>query len=121
MLRASFKQGFPVELKTTPSADVAPGEFVVIGDLVAVAHAPAKAGELAVFSAGRARYAVSADAGDVPAAIDAGKPIYLDGGATISGTTGIHIGHSIDAIPANAESFEIISAPNGTVALAGGA
>lgn len=117
MLRASFKQGFPVELKTVPAADVAAGELYVNGDLVAVAHAPAKAGELAVFSAGRARYDVTAEAGDVPAAIGAGKPIYLDG-ATLSGTTGVHVGYSIDEIPQGAESFTIVSAPNGTVAAA---
>ena len=117
MLRATFKQGFPVELKTTPAADVAAGEFHVIGDVVAVAHAPARADNLAVFSAGTARYSVTAEAGDVPAAIGAGKPIYLDGG-TISGTAGTHIGYSIDAIAQDAESFEIVSAPNGTVAVA---
>lgn len=115
MLRASFKQGFPVELKTTPAADVAAGDFHLVGDIVSVAHAPAKAGELAVFSAGPARYAVTAEAGDVPAPIGAGKPIYLNG-ATLSGTVGTHVGHSIDEIAQDAESFEIVSAPNGTVA-----
>ena len=115
MLSLIFKQGFPVEIYHTPAVDVAAGALVEIGDFVAVAHAPILSGDTnGVLSAGSARYKVSAETGDVPAAISAGDKIYLDDGKLLT-TAGVHVGWAPEDIPINAESFLIVVAPDGEV------
>ena len=114
-LSFNFSQGQPVEARIdSPASAAAAGSVVELGNLLSIAHAPISVGVAAVVSVGPARYRCHCATGDVSTSFAAGAPLYVLAGEFAA--TGKHFGFAPAAIAENATEFDVIFAPNGTVA-----
>jgi predicted RecA/RadA family phage recombinase len=73
MGQADLRSGSPIVVDYTPTAAVAAGDVVVVGDYPFIAHLAIAANKLGALAAGGAEYKVTANA-----AIAAGKKVYWD-------------------------------------------
>ena len=103
MAQATFSHGYPVMVPYTPTADVAAGDVIVVGDTPMVAHDNITAGRLGDLAVGGGVYRV-VSAG----AISAGTIVYWDdtnNKVTASGTGNKAFGIAIEAASAANETI----------------
>lgn len=105
-MEARFSYGKPKKIDYTPSANVAVGEIVAIGDQLGVAHRPIDAGVLGSLSIAGGVYSVTGDA-----AIAVGKKVYWNSSskkATETIGANKYLGDSVTACAGDGSSFEVL-------------
>lgn len=80
----TLHHGSPLMIDYTPSADVAAGDVVVVGELPLIAHRDIPDGRLGALAAGGGVYTIAKEA---PAVITAGAALYWDAGDQVVTTT----------------------------------